>query len=64
VRHAGLPLTEAGRRAADALGPLGGGGLIAVAADGSIAAPFTTEAMYRASATGDEPVATAVFAEG
>jgi beta-aspartyl-peptidase (threonine type) len=64
VRHAGLPLTEAGRRAADALRPLGGGGLIAVAADGSIAASFTTEAMYRASATGDEPVATAVFAEG
>lgn len=62
VRHAGLPLAEAAQRAADALGPLGGG-LIAVAADGSIATPFTTEAMYRASAAGDEPVATAVFAE-
>jgi isoaspartyl peptidase/L-asparaginase-like protein (Ntn-hydrolase superfamily) len=60
VRHAGLGLAEAGERVAAALGPLGGGGLIAVGRDGAIAMPFTTPAMYRGWASGDEPVATAV----
>ena len=59
VRHAGLPLAEAARRCALAVEPLGGGGLIAVAADGSLAMPFPTEAMLRGWAAGDDPVRTA-----
>ena len=61
VRHAGLPLAEAAARAIDALGPLGGrGGLIAVDRDGALALPFTTPALYRGWAVGDEPAGTAV----
>jgi beta-aspartyl-peptidase (threonine type) len=59
VRHAGLPLGEAAQRAVLAIEPLGGGGLIAVSSDGSLAMPFTTGAMLRGWATGDEPVRTA-----
>ena len=62
VRHAGLPLEEAAERAAGAIEPLGGGGLIAVARDGSVATPFTTPAMYRGWAADDAPVETGVFA--
>jgi isoaspartyl peptidase/L-asparaginase-like protein (Ntn-hydrolase superfamily) len=60
VRHAGLSLAEAAERVAAAIGPLGGGGLIAVGRDGSLAMPFTTPTMYRGWASGDEPVATGV----
>lgn len=64
VRHAGLPLSEAAERAAAAIEPLGGGGLIAVGRDGSVAMPFTTPTMYRGWASGDEPVRTAVGLAG
>ena len=54
VRHAGLPLAEACARAlADVPGAAG---LIAVGPDGSIAAPFTTQAMPRAWRIGDGPL--------
>jgi isoaspartyl peptidase/L-asparaginase-like protein (Ntn-hydrolase superfamily) len=60
VRHAGLPLAEAAERAAAALEPLGGGGLIAVSADGAVAMPFTTPVMFRGWAVGDGEVTTSV----
>jgi beta-aspartyl-peptidase (threonine type) len=60
VRHAGIPLAEAAERVVGALEPLGRGGLIAVDRDGAIATPFTTEAMYRGWATGDEPAQTGI----
>jgi beta-aspartyl-peptidase (threonine type) len=60
VRHAGLPLAEAAERAAAALRPLGGGGLIAVGADGAVAMPFTTPVMFRGWAVGDGEVTTSV----
>jgi beta-aspartyl-peptidase (threonine type) len=60
VRHAGLPLAEAAERVTAAIEPLGGGGLIAVGGDGSLAMPFNTPAMYRGWASGDGPVRTAV----
>jgi beta-aspartyl-peptidase (threonine type) len=63
VRHAGLPLAEAAQTVAEAIEPLGGGGLIAVGADGSLAMPFTTPVMYRGWARGDKPVQTAVGPE-
>lgn len=59
-RHAGLSLEDAAGRVAAAIAPLGGGGLIALGRDGSIAMPFTTPTMYRGWASGDEPVATGV----
>jgi beta-aspartyl-peptidase (threonine type) len=60
VRHAGLSLAEAAQRVAAAIEPLGGGGLIAVGSDGSLAMPFTTAVMYRGWANGEGPVRTAV----
>ena len=60
VRHAGLSLEDAADRVAAAIGPLGGGGLIALGRDGTIAMPFTTPTMYRGWASGDDPVATGV----
>jgi isoaspartyl peptidase/L-asparaginase-like protein (Ntn-hydrolase superfamily) len=60
VRHAGLSVEEAARRAIDGLGELGSGGLIAVGVDGSVAMPFTTPAMHRGWAVGDEPARTAI----
>jgi isoaspartyl peptidase/L-asparaginase-like protein (Ntn-hydrolase superfamily) len=63
VRHAGLPLAEAAARVIDGIGPLGGsGGLIAVGRDGALALPFSTPALYRGWAVGDEAVRTAVGA--
>jgi beta-aspartyl-peptidase (threonine type) len=51
VRHAGLPLGEACERALAEVP--GTAGLIAVGADGTVAAPFTTAAMPRAWRIGD-----------
>ena len=55
VRHAGLPLAGAAERVMGELRPLGDGGLIAVGRDGAPAMPFTTQALYRGWALGDEP---------
>ena len=55
IRHAQLSLTHAADRALEQLGPFGTGGLIAVGADGSVATPFTTVAMPRATRIGDRP---------
>lgn len=60
VRHAGISLEEAAERATAAIEPLGGGGLIAVGADGSLAMPFTTPAMFRGWARGDGEPRTSV----
>jgi L-asparaginase / beta-aspartyl-peptidase len=55
VRHAGLPLREAADRVMSELRPQGDGGMIAVGRDGELAMPFTTPALYRAWARGEEP---------
>jgi beta-aspartyl-peptidase (threonine type) len=60
VRHAGLSLAEAADRVMRELGPLGEGGLIAVGRDGDLALPFTTPALYRGWARGDEPARSAI----
>lgn len=61
VRHAGVPLAEAAARAIEAVGELGGsGGLIALGREGEPALPFSTAALYRGWAVGDEPPRTAV----
>jgi beta-aspartyl-peptidase (threonine type) len=62
VRHAGLPLAGAGARVIEELGPIGTGGLIAVGRDGALAMPFSTPAMYRGWAAGDEPARMAIGA--
>ena len=62
MRHAGLPLAAAAQRALDQLGPFGTGGLIAVGADGSVAAPFTTAGMPRAWRIGRNPTIAAIDA--
>lgn len=63
MRHAGLPLIEAADRALEGLTPLAStGGLIAVAADGSVAAPFTTPGMPRAWRIGTGPTIAAIDA--
>jgi isoaspartyl peptidase/L-asparaginase-like protein (Ntn-hydrolase superfamily) len=62
MRHAGLPLAVACERALAGLAPFGTGGLIAVAADGAIAAPFTTAGMPRAWRVGDSPAEAAIDA--
>ena len=64
MRHAGLPLDQACARALDGLEGLGTAGLIAVGADGSIAAPFTTPAMPRGWRVGDGPLGFAVGPDG
>jgi L-asparaginase / beta-aspartyl-peptidase len=51
LRHAGLDVVTAADRALRGIS----GGLIAVTADGAIAAPFTTRAMPRAVRIGDHP---------
>jgi len=63
MRHAGLGLEEACRRALAGLDGLGTAGLIAVGADGGIAAPFTTPAMPRGWRIGDGPIGFAVGAD-
>jgi isoaspartyl peptidase/L-asparaginase-like protein (Ntn-hydrolase superfamily) len=64
VRHAGLSLADAAARVVDAIGPLGGaGGLIAVGRDGALALPFSTPALYRGWASGDQPARTAIGAD-
>jgi L-asparaginase / beta-aspartyl-peptidase len=60
VRHAGLSLEDAAERVMAELGPLGDGGLIAIGADGALAMPFTTPALYRGWARGDEPARSAI----
>ena len=59
VRHAGLTIEDAAARVTATIEPLGGGGMIAVGADGSLAMPFTTPSMLRAWASGDAPVRSA-----
>jgi beta-aspartyl-peptidase (threonine type) len=61
VRHAGLPLADAAARVVGAIGPLGGaGGLFAVDRDGALALPFSTPALARGWATGEERARTAI----
>jgi beta-aspartyl-peptidase (threonine type) len=60
MRHAGLPLEAACRRAIAGLALYGTGGLIAVGAGGAPAMPFTTPAMPRAWRVADGPVVTAI----
>jgi beta-aspartyl-peptidase (threonine type) len=60
VRHAGLSLAAAAERVMSELAPLGDGGLIAVGRDGELAMPFTTPALYRGWARGDEPAQAAI----
>jgi beta-aspartyl-peptidase (threonine type) len=61
LRHRGLDLQTACSTAIDALGRYGGdGGLIAVGADGAVAATFSSAAMTRAWRVGDGPVVTAI----
>lgn len=60
VRHAGLSLADAAERMMGELAPLGDGGLIAIGRDGGPAMPFTTPALYRAWARGDEPARAAI----
>ena len=60
VRHAGLPLADAAERVMSELVPLGDGGLIAVGREGPPAMPFTTPALYRGWALGDEPAQAAI----
>ena len=60
VRHAGAHLEDAAGRVAASLEPLGGGGLVAVGADGSLAMPFTTPVMFRGWVRGGGEVETAV----
>jgi L-asparaginase / beta-aspartyl-peptidase len=56
MRHAGLPLADACERALADLAPADGtGGLIAVGADGAVAARFTTAAMPHGWQVGDGP---------
>ncbi|MDA0185467.1 isoaspartyl peptidase/L-asparaginase [Solirubrobacter phytolaccae] len=62
MRHAGLPVAAAAERALAQLGPFGTGGLIAVGADGSVAAPFTTAGMPRAWRIGNHPTIAAIDA--
>lgn len=62
VRYAGLPLAAAADRALAQLAPFGTGGLIAVGADGSVAAPFTTAGMPRAWRIGTGPTIAAIDA--
>jgi isoaspartyl peptidase/L-asparaginase-like protein (Ntn-hydrolase superfamily) len=64
MRHAGLPLEAACERALQGLGNLGTAGLIAVGADGGVAAPFTTPAMPRGWRVGDGPIGFAVGPDG
>jgi isoaspartyl peptidase/L-asparaginase-like protein (Ntn-hydrolase superfamily) len=65
LRHAGRSLEEACAGALACLGRLGGeGGLIAVGADGEVAAPFTTPAMTRAWRVGEGPLHAAVGPDG
>lgn len=59
MRHARLSLEEAADRALSGL-PFGTAGLIAVAADGTVATPFTTAAMPRAHRAGDGPTIIAI----
>jgi L-asparaginase/beta-aspartyl-peptidase (threonine type) len=52
IAYAGESLTDAASGVIDQVGRLGGqGGLIAVDADGNIAAPFDTQGMKRAIAS-------------
>ena len=60
VRHAGLALGEAAERVMAELGAFGDGGLIAVGRDGDLAMPFTTPALYRGWARGDDPAQAAI----
>lgn len=62
MRHAGLPLAAAADQALDGLGPFGTAGLVAVGADGSVAAPFTTAGMPRAWRIGNQPTIAAIDA--
>lgn len=62
MRHAGLPLAAAADRALAGLNPFGTAGLVAVAADGSVAAPFTTGGMPRAWRIGNQPTIAAIDA--
>jgi isoaspartyl peptidase/L-asparaginase-like protein (Ntn-hydrolase superfamily) len=60
VRHAGVGLEQAAARVVAAIETFGGGGLIAVGADGSLAMPFTTPAMFRGWVRGEAEVRTSV----
>jgi beta-aspartyl-peptidase (threonine type) len=61
LRHRGLDLQTACRTAIDDLARYGGdGGLIAVSADGAVAATFSSPAMTRAWRVGEAQVVTAV----
>ena len=61
VEHAGRSLEEACAAALATMGRFGGdGGLIAVGADGAVAAPFTSPAMTRGWKVADGPIHTAV----
>jgi isoaspartyl peptidase/L-asparaginase-like protein (Ntn-hydrolase superfamily) len=65
IRHGGRSLQAACAAALECLGRCGGeGGLIAVGADGQVAAPFTSPAMTRAWRVGDGPVHAAVGRAG
>ena len=64
MRWAGQTLKQAARSVmADLRLPVAAGGLIAVGADGSWAAPFNTRGMYRGVAVAGEPVRTAIYGE-
>jgi isoaspartyl peptidase/L-asparaginase-like protein (Ntn-hydrolase superfamily) len=61
LRHRGARLEDACHAAIAALARYGGdGGLIAVSANGDVAAPFTSPAMTRGWRIGDGPIHTAV----
>jgi beta-aspartyl-peptidase (threonine type) len=61
LRHRGVGLRDACAEAIESLGRLGGdGGLIAVSADGAVAATFNSDAMTRGWRVGDGPVVTAI----
>jgi isoaspartyl peptidase/L-asparaginase-like protein (Ntn-hydrolase superfamily) len=61
IRHGGRTVAQAGAEAVAALARYGGdGGLVAVARQGDVAAPFSSRAMARAWRVGDGAVVTAV----
>jgi L-asparaginase / beta-aspartyl-peptidase len=61
LHHTGLGLQDACAQAIEALGRVGGdGGLIAVSADGEVAATFNSATMTRGWQVGDGPVVTAI----
>lgn len=63
MRYARLGVVEAARRVlTENVASVGGtGGAIAVDAEGTLALPFTTDAMYRGWVRGGEPLVTGIF---